>query len=714
MEKLIKPIATSLKINESQVVNTLKLIEEGNTVPFIARYRKEMTKGLDEEQILYIQKEYEYQVNLAKRKEDVLRIIATQGKITEEITNSVNICEKLSEVEDIYRPYKQKKKTRATEAVRKGLQPLADWILTLPVKGDVTVEAVSYLTDDVDSVEEAIQGAKDIIAEVVSDNAKLRWKIKDSILNYGRIITKAKKKYKELDENQVYRMYYEYSERVSDIQPHRIMAIERAEKTKVIGVSFEYSQPYLIKYAIRGITRDRASVVQEVVEDAVSDGMKRLALPSVEREIRSELKDKAATQSIDIFAMNVEKLIMQAPLKGKWILGFDPAFRTGCKLAVLDDTGKMVEISKIFPHAPLNKKKESEQIILKLFKKYPIEVVAIGNGTASRESESFMADLISNNKVDVKYTIVSEAGASVYSASELARNEFPDLHVEERSAVSIGRRILDPLAELIKIDPQSIGVGQYQHDLPQKQLTEKLDFAIDKSVNRVGVDINTASYELLSHISGINKKSALSIVEQRNENGRFTNRKEILKVKNIGAKAFEQASGFLRVTGGKEPLDQTSIHPESYDVARKILEKVGNLEIGSLEIILAINNLNLITLGKELDIDEYTLEDIIISLKAPLRDYREEHSGPLLKSNVLELDDLHVGDKLEGVVRNVVDFGAFVDIGLHEDGLVHISKMSKKRVNHPSDVLSVGDIIDVYVFKIDEERHKVQLSLLEI
>jgi uncharacterized protein len=714
MKKLIKPIATSLKINESQVVNTLKLIEEGNTVPFIARYRKEMTKGLDEEQILYIQKEYEYQVNLAKRKEDVLRIIATQGKITEEITNSVNICEKLSEVEDIYRPYKQKKKTRATEAVRKGLQPLADWILTLPVKGDVNVEAVSYLTDDVDSIEEAIQGAKDIIAEVVSDNAKLRWKIKDSVLNYGRIITKAKKKYKELDENQVYRMYYEYSERVSDIQPHRIMAIERAEKTKVIGVSFEYSQPYLIKYAIRGITRDRASVVEDVVEDAVSDGMKRLALPSVEREIRSELKDKAATQSIDIFAMNVEKLIMQAPLKGKWILGFDPAFRTGCKLAVLDDTGKMVEISKIFPHAPLNKKKESEQIILKLFKKYPIEVVAIGNGTASRESESFMADLISNNKVDVKYTIVSEAGASVYSASELARNEFPDLHVEERSAVSIGRRILDPLAELIKIDPQSIGVGQYQHDLPQKQLSEKLDFAIDKSVNRVGVDINTASYELLSHISGINKKSALSIVEQRNENGRFTNRKQILKVKNIGAKAFEQASGFLRVTGGKEPLDQTSIHPESYDVARKILEKVGNLEIGSLEIILAINNLNLIALGKELNIDEYTLEDIIISLKAPLRDYREEHSGPLLKSNVLELDDLHVGDKLEGVVRNVVDFGAFVDIGLHEDGLVHISKMSKKRVNHPSDVLSVGDIIDVYVFKIDEERHKVQLSLLEI
>ena len=492
------------------------------------------------------------------------------------------------------------------------------------------------------------------------------------------------------------------------------MAIERAEKEKVIGVSFEYNQPYLIKYAVRGITRDRRNAVQEVIEEAVSDGMKRLALPSVEREVRSDLKEKAETQSIDIFSMNVEKLIMQAPLKGKWILGFDPAFRTGCKLAVLDDTGQMIEISKIYPHAPVNKKKEAEQIILKLLKKYPIEIVAIGNGTASRESEGFMAELIRKNKVDVQYTLVSEAGASVYSASELARKEFPDLQVEERSAVSIGRRVLDPLAELIKIDPKSIGVGQYQHDLPQKQLSERLDFAIDKSVNRVGVDINTASYELLSHISGINKKSALSIVETRNDNGRFTNRKQILKVKNIGAKAFEQASGFLRITEGDEPLDQTAIHPESYDVARKILDKVGNLEIGSLEIVLALNSLDLNELGKELNVDEYTLEDIINSLKAPLRDYREDYAGPLLKSNVLELEDLHVGDKLEGVVRNVVDFGAFVDIGLHEDGLIHISKMSRKRVKHPSEILSVGDIIDVYVFRIDEERHKVQLSLIEV
>lgn len=712
MEHLIKPIADELKVQVNQVTNTLKLLEEGNTVPFIARYRKEMTHGLDEEEILFIQKQYEYQVNLEKRKEDVLRIIETQGKLTEEIKNSVMNCQKLSEVEDIYRPYQQKRKTRATEAVRKGLEPLADWILKLPKVGDIEVEASKYLNDEVKNTSEAMQGASDIIAEKVSDNASLRWKIKESINGYGKIVTKAKKNFK--DEGQIYKMYYDYSERVSTIMPHRVMAIERAENEKVITVSFDYNQEWLIKYAIRGITRDRFTICQNIIEEACKDGMKRLALPSVEREIRSELEEKAQKQSIEIFSLNVEKLLLQPPLKGKVVLGFDPAFRTGCKLAVLDNTGKMLKIDKIYPHAPVNKKDEAEKTLLKLFNEYPIEIVAIGNGTASRESESFVADVIKKNKLKVQYTLVSEAGASVYSASELARKEFPDLHVEERSAVSIGRRLLDPLSELIKIDPKSIGVGQYQHDLAPKQLEERLDFAILKSVNRVGVDLNTASKELLIHISGMTKATAESIVNYRDENGRFKSRNELKKVKKLGPKAIVQAAGFLRVNDGEEQLDKTSIHPESYNIAYAILNKLNNIQIGSEEIVDAINKLDKNQLMIELSVDEYTLNDILDALKSPLRDYRDNYDGPLLRSDVLELEDLHVNDQLQGVVRNVVDFGAFVDIGLHEDGLVHISKMSKERINHPSEVLSVGDIVDVWVSHIDNERHKVQLSLIEL
>ena len=713
MNKLIKPIALSLNVKESQVKNTLDLLEEGNTVPFIARYRKEKTGELDEEQILYIHKEFEYQVNLAKRKEDVLRMIESLGKLTEEIINEVNKCEKLSQVEDIYRPYKQKKKTRATEAVRKGLKPLADWILSLPKKGNIEEEASKFLSDDVTSIEEAIEGAKDIIAESVSDNAKLRWKIKDSISNYGQIVTKAKKNFAEKDPKKTYQMYYEFSERVDRIQPHRIMALERAESEKVVTVSFSHNVDFLIRYAFKGLVGNKESIVNDVIMEAVIDGLKRLAIPSVEREIRAELKEKAIVQSIDIFSLNLEKLIMQAPLKGKRILGFDPAYRTGCKLAILDDTGQMLEIAKIYPHTGSGNAEAAKRIMLKLLEKYPVDIIAIGNGTASRESETFVADLIKENNLNIQYTLVSEAGASVYSASELARAEFPNLQVEERSAISIARRVLDPLAELIKIDPESIGVGQYQHDLPKKQLKERLDFAIDKSVNRVGVDINTASYELLAHVSGINKKSAVNIVETRNANGRFINRKQILKVKGIGAKAYQQASGFLRVTEGSEILDQTSIHPESYEIAKKILAKLDHQELGSMELIIEINQLDIDALVKEFDSDIYTIEDILKSLKEPLRDYREDYEGPLLKSNILELEDLVVGDKLQGVVRNVVDFGAFVDIGLHEDGLVHISKMSKQRVAHPSDVLAVGDIIDVFVFKIDSEREKVQLSLID-
>ncbi len=704
MENLIKPIAEQLKIEIQQVKNTLNLLEEGSTVPFIARYRKEMTKGLDEEQILYIQKEYEYQENLKKRKEDVLRIIETQGKLTEEIKKEVEACKKLSQVDDIYRPYQQKKKTRATDALAKGLEPLALWIKKCPTQGDLNEEAKKYLNEEVKTVDEAVQGAMDILAEMVSDDAKLRWKVQESILQYGKIVTKEKKKHD--DDQKIYKMYYDHQERLSQMASHRVMAMDRAEKAKVITVSIDYDKDYLIRYATRGITRDRDTVCLEAIEAAVKDGCKRLLFPSVEREIRSEMTEKAQLQSIDIFSLNLEKLLLQPPLQKKMILGFDPAFRTGCKLAVIDNTGKLMDIQVIYPHPPHKKLKEAEEKLLVLFKKYPIEIVAIGNGTASRESESFVAEVIRKNKLDVQYTLVSEAGASVYSASELARKEFPDLQVEERSAISIGRRVLDPLSELIKIDPKSIGVGQYQHDLPQKKLTEQLEFAIMKSVNRVGVDINTASSELLRYISGLTKSSAQAIVDHRNQKGRFVSREEIKKVKKIGDKAFQQCAGFLRIKDGSNPLDQTGIHPESYHIAQSIMKSCGINELGESQEIDSkkINGI---------ETDEYTLNDIIEMISQPLRDYRDEFDGPLLRKDILEIEHLKKGEELEGVVRNVVDFGAFVDIGLHEDGLVHISKMSTKRIGHPSEVLSVGDIVKVWVYDIDTERQKVQLTLLK-
>lgn len=711
MEQLIAPIAETLKITVAQVKNTLSLLEEGNTVPFIARYRKEMTKGLDEEEILYISKQYEYQVNLEKRKQDVLRIIETQGKLSQEIIDSVNQCTKLSEIEDIYRPYQQKRKTRATEAVRKGLEPLAKYLLSLPKDEHYLTIAKNLINDEVLSVEDALQGAKDIIAEMVSDKAELRQRIKTSILNYGKISTKVKKNHN--DEANVYKMYYDYQERVQTIQPHRIMAIERAENEKVITVTMDYDKGWLVQFAIRGLTKNRETSVLSILEEAADDGLKRLAFPSVEREIRSELKAFAQTKSIEIFSMNVEKLIMQPPLIGKMILGVDPAFRTGCKLAVINATGKMEEIVTIYQNAPVFKVDEAKMILLKIMKKYPIEVIAIGNGTASRETEKFIVEFIKENNLNVVYTIVSEAGASVYSASDLARKEFPDLQVEQRSAISIARRLLDPLAELIKIDPKSIGVGQYQHDLPPKELEERLDFAISKSVNRVGADLNTASEELLLHISGLTKTTAKNIIDYRNQVGLFTTRKELSKVAKLGPKAIEQAAGFLRINEGIEPLDKTSIHPESYKVAKTLLKLIKQNEIGSESLVQALSTLDLDALAKEMNVDLYTLNDIVDALKMPLRDYREQYDGPLLKQDVLSLEDLKVGDQLEGVVRNVVDFGAFVDIGLKEDGLIHISKLSKVRVKHPSDVVAIGDILTVYIYQIDFERHKVQLSLIE-
>ncbi len=706
---LINYVAKSLNIKDKQVKATLDLLSEGATVPFIARYRKEVTGNLDEEQIFAIEKEYQYQQNLEERKQDVLRIIETQGKLTDEIRESVLACTKLKEVEDIYRPYKQKKKTRASEAIRKGLEPLANFILGFPYKGSLDDEAKKYLNDEVKTLGDALQGAKDIIAEKVSDDPKFREKITDSISNYAYIVCKLKKDAK--DEKGVYKKYYDYSEKLKYIEDHRIMAINRAVKEKVITISFDYDREYLYKYCYRGLSKDRDSIVSDVVLEAVKDGLDRLALPSVENEVWSSLFERASNKSIEVFADNLEHLLLQSPVKVNCIMGFDPAFRTGCKLAVLDSTGKLLHIDKIFPHEPVKKVKEAETIMLKLIKEYNVNLIAIGNGTASRESEKFVSDVVKNNNLNVKYTLVSEAGASVYSASDNARNEFPDLHVEERSAVSIARRVLDPLSELIKIDPKSIGVGQYQHDLPEKQLDEKLDFTVLKTVNRVGVDINTASIELLTHVSGLNKASANEIVNYRNENGSFKSRSEIKKVKKIGAKAFEQAAGFLRIKDGKEELDVTSIHPESYKLAKEILKKHSNLKLGSSELKEQLEKEDVKALANEFDSDVYTVSDIISNLSEPLRDYRDDYAGPVLKSDILDINNLTIGEKLQGVVRNVVDFGAFVDIGLHDDGLVHKSKISKQRNISPYDYLEVGDIIDVYVIEIDKERNRVSLSL---
>ena len=706
-ENIIQAIATELKVQLSQVENTLSLLAEGNTVPFIARYRKEATKGLDEEQIFYIQKQYEYQQKLAERKENVLKLIEEQGKLTEEIKQSVIECTKLSQVEDIYRPYAQKKKTRATTAIKNGLQPLADWMLALPTEGSLEAEAEKYLSETVPAVEDAIQGAKDIIAEVVSDNAKQRWAFKDTIMQAGVLQTKLKKD--AVDENKVYEMYYDRSEKISQIADHRIMAIDRAEKEKVITVSFIFDDEQLKKNALKTLLKGQATIVEDVLYEAVVDGCDRLLFPSIEREIRSELSERAQNKSIEIFSMNLEKLLLQAPLKGRIVLGFDPGFFNGCKLAVIDETGKMLTVSKIFPFSKKGEDIEtSKKKLLSLIQKYHVQIIAIGNGTASRESEKLVAELIHEQKLDVSYAIVSEAGASVWSAQEAARKEFPDIEVEERSAVSIGRRLLDPLAELIKIDPQSIGVGQYQHDLPQKALAERLDEVVLKSVNRTGADLNTASLELLTHISGLNSGTAQEIVNYRNENGRFTNRKQLLKVKKLGPKAFTQCAGFLRITDGDEPLDQTSIHPESYEAARKLMQACGITKLGEADISFPKEK------TAELGIDEYTLKDIEEAIRQPLRDYREQFDGALLKSDVLNISDLHVGDQLSGTVRNVVDFGAFVDIGLHEDGLVHLSHMSMKRISHPSECVAVNDIVKVWVYQIDEARNRVQLSLLPL
>ncbi len=703
---IINEIASQLKVASKQIEATLKILQEGGTVPFIARYRKDATGGLDEEQILFIEKQYQYQINLQERKLAVINLIEQQGKLTEEIKNSIMDCEKLSQVEDLYQPYKQKRKTRAAVAIKNGLQPLADYILTLPTEDNLDEVAKEYLNEEVKTIEEAIAGASDIIAEMVSDNAKLRWAFKDQIVETGSLETKIKDD--AVDEKKVYEMYYDRTEKITSLADHRIMAINRAEKEKVISVKFIYDLEDIQNQAFNAYC-DKECAVEQVIKTAVNDGCNRLFLPSIENEIRSDLSERAHNNSIEVFSMNLEKLLSQPPLKGRVVLGFDPGYYNGCKLAVLDETGKMLTVEKVYPFSKKGGDlSQSKQQILNLINKYKVKIIAIGNGTASRESEKLVAEIIEENKLDVAYAIVSEAGASVWSAQEDARNEFPDLVVEDRSAISIGRRLLDPLSELIKIDPKSIGVGQYQHDLPEKALSERLEEATMKIVNRVGADVNTASVELLTHISGLNAGVAKEIVKHRDENGKFTNRNQLLDVKRLGPKSFTQCAGFLRIIDGDEPLDATNIHPESYDDAKKLMEVCNIKELGQEDI----------TFPKEkvetLNIEPFTLKDIQEAIKAPLRDYRDQFEGAILRSDVLEISDLHVGDKLDGTVRNVVDFGAFVDIGLHEDGLVHISRMSMSKINHPSDVVAVNDIVQVYVYDIDLAKSRVQLSLLPL
>lgn len=712
---IIKQIGKDLNIKERQVEVVLNLLKEGNTVPFIARYRKEATGSLDEEVIRSINEVYEYQVNLLKRKEDVIRLIDEKGMLTDELKEEILKCQKLVEVEDLYRPFKEKKKTKATEAIKNGLEPLANMIMEFKNR-DIKKEAKSFLNDKVKSTEEAIEGAKYIIAEAISDNAEYRKYIRENIVKFGIITSKVKKKAQELDQAKTYEMYYDYSEAIKSIKPHRVLAINRGEKEGILSINIDVDSSYIINYLEKKVIKKSNTSEEIYVKEAILDSYKRLIFPSVEREIRSELKETAEVTAIDNFSKNVENLLLTPPMKGKTVLGYDPAFRTGCKLAVLDSTGKPLKIEVIYPTEPHNKIEESKKTVLDLIDKYNIDIIAIGNGTASRESEAFIADCIKDAKRKVEYIIVSEAGASVYSASKLAISEFPDLTVEKRSAISIGRRLQDSLSELVKIDPKSIGVGLYQHDVTPKKLDESLNFVVTKVVNQVGVNVNTASSSLLSYVSGMNKKSIDAILNERNLKGKFTSREEIKKLKGITPKVYEQAIGFIRIPDGVNPLDKTSIHPESYEVTKKLLESIGmNLnDIGTDKLKEKLDNIDIDKVCLDIKTDKYTLKDIIDDLEKPGRDLRDNMPKPILKSDVLTLDDLHIGDKLQGTVRNVVDFGVFIDIGLHNDGLAHISKLTNKYIKHPSEVVSVGDIVDCYVIDINKEKEKVSLSLLEM
>ena len=712
-EVIIEEISKDLNISKKQVMTVLKLLEEGNTIPFIARYRKEATGALNEEVIKSIDDVYQYQVNLMKRKEDVIRLIDEKGLLTDELKSSIMKCTKLVEVDDLYRPYKEKKKTKATDAINNGLEPLAKIIMSCPTKGDINTIASKYLNDKVKSVEDAITGAKYIIAEWISDNAYYRKWIRSYIFREGVIVSKLKKNAE--DENKTYSNYYEFSETVKHIKPHRILAINRGEKEGVLSVKLDYDVEKIVKYLETKVIKNKESFCYEIILEAINDSLKRLILPSVDREVRGELKEKGEERAIECFSFDVECLLLTPTLKDKTVLGYDPAFRTGCKLAVLDKTGKVLDIDVIYPTEPHNDIEGSKKKLLELIDKYNIDVIAIGNGTASRESEAFVAEAIKDAKRDVSYIIVSEAGASVYSASKLAIEEFPQLTVEKRSAVSIGRRVQDALSELVKIDPKSIGVGLYQHDVPVKKLDESLNFVVSKAVNGVGVNINTASPSLLKYVSGLNKKVIDNIISFRESHGKFKNRDEIHDVKGVTDKVYEQSVGFLRILDGDNPLDKTSIHPESYDKTLKLLNYLGFSvnDLGSSELINKLNDLDVESLSKTIDIDKYTLTDIIESLEKPMRDLRDDYPQPILRSDILHIEDLKIGDKLQGTVRNVVDFGLFIDIGLKNDGLAHISKLTKEYVKKPSDLFSVGDIVDCYVDGVDLDKKKVSLSLIK-
>ena len=708
-ENIINDISNELNIKTEQAKTVLKLLEEGNTIPFIARYRKEATGALDEEQIRKINEVYEYQVNLLKRKEDVIRLIDEKGLLTDEIKNNIMNAKKLVEVEDIYAPYKEKKKTKATEAIKNGLEPLAKIIMSFPTTfNDESVK--KFLNDNVKTIDDAITGAKYIIAEWISDNAYYRKWIRSYFFKNGVITSKLKKK--DADANKTYEMYYDFTEPIKHIKPHRVLAINRGENEKILSVNIEVNNEEVLSYLESKIIK-KDSPVKPYVIDAIKDSYKRLIFPSMEREIRSELTSQSEDASIEAFKGNLENLLLIAPMKNKRVLGFDPAFRTGCKLAVVDETSKVLNISVIYPHEPHNKWNEAKETIKDLINKYKIDIIAIGNGTASRESEKLVSETLKEIN-NCKYAIVSEAGASVYSASKLAIDEFPDLTVEKRSAVSIARRLQDPLNELVKIDPKSIGVGQYQHDVSQKKLGESLDFTVEKCVNNVGVDINTASPSILKYISGLTKSAIDKIIKYRETNGKIKSREEIKKKKLLSDKAYEQSIGFMRIADGTNPLDKTNIHTESYDKTLKLLDylELSTDDLGTEKLINKLDNINEHEVSKMLDIDLYTLHDIIDSLKRPNRDYRDDYQMPILKSDILTIDNLTPGMKLEGTVRNVVDFGAFIDIGLHNDGLVHISKITNKYIKHPNEVLSVGDIVTCYVIDINKEKEKVSLSLI--
>ncbi len=710
-EKIIKNIASDLNVKDSQVASALKLLSEGATIPFIARYRKEVTGALDEEQLRKINEVYAYEVNLLERKESVIKLIDEKGLLTDELKEKILNAEKLVEVEDLYRPFKEKKKTKATDAINNGLEPLAKMIMSFPTKGDITSLTSKFINDKVKTVEEAVTGASYIIAEYISDNAYYRKWLRNFIFKNGFIISKKKKDAE--DEKKVYEMYYDFKEEVSKIKSYRVLAINRAEKEKIVTVSIDVDDAKVLSFFEEKIIKNKESFAVDIVKNAIKDSYKRLIFPSVEREIRAALSEKAEDVAIKNFSENLENLLLTPPIKDKMVLGFDPAYRTGCKLAVLNPVGKVLKIEKIYPHPPVNKYEEAKAKTIDLINKYNIDIVAIGNGTASRESEKFISDVIKSIDRKVDYIIVSEAGASVYSASPLAIKEFPDLVVEERSAISIGRRLQDALSELVKITPESIGVGLYQHDVNAKKLSSSLDFVVTSAVNEVGVNINTASPSLLKYISGLTKTYIDKIIKYREEKGKILSREEVLKNKLLSEKVYEQAIGFMRVEGGSNIFDTTDIHPESYDIAKKVMEilNINAEEIGKCSD--KLKDINAKNLASKLGTDEYTIDTILKSFAKAHRDPRDEMEKPILKSDILEIKDLKIGDKLEGTVRNVVDFGAFVDIGLHNDGLIHISKMSKNYIKHPSEVLKVGDIISVYVIGIDKEKEKVQLSLFK-